>query len=200
MQYIRITSENIDSEHICCAMSGKQSVAKKAWLKERVRGGAGFLPQRGAGQVLHRVHPGRKRVGSHRRAGVSLHQLPVDRRVHEGAWVFLRPAGRVHPGRQSAGAAGDMHPFCGGQEAGVSFRPQVSGLQGLYRRGHLGLRDHPHVSAADAVGGKANVQGMRQTSGESRRTASFSTIRISVRSPITGCPGWRRPPQSTAFP
>ena len=29
MNYIRITKENIDKEHICCAMSGRQSVAKK---------------------------------------------------------------------------------------------------------------------------------------------------------------------------
>ena len=33
MEYIRITKENIDKEHICCAMSGKQSLAKKEWLK-----------------------------------------------------------------------------------------------------------------------------------------------------------------------
>ncbi len=26
MEYIRITKENIDKEHICCAMSGKQSL------------------------------------------------------------------------------------------------------------------------------------------------------------------------------
>ncbi len=42
MRYIRITKENIDSEHICCAMSGKQSVAKKAWLKERFAEGLVF--------------------------------------------------------------------------------------------------------------------------------------------------------------
>lgn len=35
MNYIRITKENIDREHICCAMSGKQSLAKKEWLKQR---------------------------------------------------------------------------------------------------------------------------------------------------------------------
>ena len=29
MNYIRITKDNIDKEHICCAMSGKQSVVKK---------------------------------------------------------------------------------------------------------------------------------------------------------------------------
>ena len=34
MHYIRITKENIDKEHICCAMSGKQSIVKKEWLKQ----------------------------------------------------------------------------------------------------------------------------------------------------------------------
>ena len=29
MNYIRITRDNIDREHICCAMSGKQSLRKK---------------------------------------------------------------------------------------------------------------------------------------------------------------------------
>ena len=29
MNYIWITKENIDKEHICCAMSGEQSIAKK---------------------------------------------------------------------------------------------------------------------------------------------------------------------------
>lgn len=42
MEYMRITSENIDKEHICCAMSGKQSVKKKEWLKERFAEGLVF--------------------------------------------------------------------------------------------------------------------------------------------------------------
>lgn len=33
-EYIRITKENIDKEHICCTMSGKQSIVKKEWLKQ----------------------------------------------------------------------------------------------------------------------------------------------------------------------
>lgn len=33
MNYIRITKENIDKEHICCAMSGKQSITKKRVAK-----------------------------------------------------------------------------------------------------------------------------------------------------------------------
>lgn len=42
MNYIRITKENIDSEHICCAMSGKQSIAKKEWMKQRFNEGLVF--------------------------------------------------------------------------------------------------------------------------------------------------------------
>ena len=42
MNYIRITKENIDKEHICCAMSGNQSLAKKEWLKKRFDEGLVF--------------------------------------------------------------------------------------------------------------------------------------------------------------
>ena len=35
MEYIRITRDNIDAEHVCCAMSDKQALAKKEWLKRR---------------------------------------------------------------------------------------------------------------------------------------------------------------------
>ncbi len=42
MNYIRITEETIDREHICCAMSGKQSHAKKEWLKQRFAEGLVF--------------------------------------------------------------------------------------------------------------------------------------------------------------
>ena len=42
MNYIQITKDNIDREHICCAMSGKQSLAKKEWLKERFDEGLVF--------------------------------------------------------------------------------------------------------------------------------------------------------------
>ena len=42
MEYIRITKENIDKEHICCALSDKQSLAKKEWLKQRFDEGLVF--------------------------------------------------------------------------------------------------------------------------------------------------------------
>ena len=42
MNYMQITKENLDKEHICCAMSGKQSLAKKAWLRQRFDEGLVF--------------------------------------------------------------------------------------------------------------------------------------------------------------
>ncbi len=42
MGFIRITEENIDKEHICCAMSNNQSARKKEWLRARFREGLVF--------------------------------------------------------------------------------------------------------------------------------------------------------------
>ena len=42
MGFIRITAENIGIEHICCAMSNKQSDRKKDWLRERFDEGLVF--------------------------------------------------------------------------------------------------------------------------------------------------------------
>lgn len=52
MKYIHITKENIDKEHIWCAMSGKQSLAKKEWLKQRFDEGLVFTVVRNAVSVL----------------------------------------------------------------------------------------------------------------------------------------------------
>lgn len=64
MNYIHITKENIDKEHICCAMSGKQSLVKRNGSGSALTRGL-FLPQRGARQVLYRIHSRRKRMGAH---------------------------------------------------------------------------------------------------------------------------------------
>ena len=52
MDCIGITDDNIEKEHICCAMSGKQGVIKKERLKQRFKEGL-VLPEHGARQVLH---------------------------------------------------------------------------------------------------------------------------------------------------
>ncbi|WP_294406600.1 YoaP domain-containing protein [uncultured Clostridium sp.] len=46
MEYIRITKENLQSEHICCAISNKkdaQVLSKKNWINDRLEDGLVFL-------------------------------------------------------------------------------------------------------------------------------------------------------------
>lgn len=46
MNYIKLTSENLDREHICCAISSKKDIqveSKKAWLREQFEEGLTFL-------------------------------------------------------------------------------------------------------------------------------------------------------------
>ena len=46
MEYIRVTKENIDNEHICCAISSNkdvQVISKKDWLRDRFDDGLVFL-------------------------------------------------------------------------------------------------------------------------------------------------------------
>ena len=46
MDYIKITKENLQEEHICCAISNNRDVqvsSKKAWLADRLDEGLVFL-------------------------------------------------------------------------------------------------------------------------------------------------------------
>ena len=46
MEYIKVTKENIEKEHICCAISNNKDIqvsSKKAWLFDRFDDGLVFL-------------------------------------------------------------------------------------------------------------------------------------------------------------
>ena len=63
MDYIRLTPENIDKEHICCAISGDkdpQVVSKKQWLRERMDDGLVFLKADLRGKCFIEVIPAEK--------------------------------------------------------------------------------------------------------------------------------------------
>lgn len=57
MNYIRITKDNIDREHICCAMSNQKSNAKKEWLKQRFSEGLVFLRSEERGKCFIEYMP-----------------------------------------------------------------------------------------------------------------------------------------------
>ena len=55
MEYIRVTNENIDKEHICCAISNNNDIqvsSKKAWLQERFDEGLVFLKSEERGKCF----------------------------------------------------------------------------------------------------------------------------------------------------
>ena len=55
MEYIRLTGENLESEHICCAISNNKDVqvaSKKAWLAERFQDGLVFLRAKERGKCF----------------------------------------------------------------------------------------------------------------------------------------------------
>ena len=55
MEYIKVTGENIDKEHICCAISNNNDIqvsSKKAWLKERFCDGLVFLKSEQRGKCF----------------------------------------------------------------------------------------------------------------------------------------------------
>lgn len=55
MEYIKVTNENIDHEHICCAISNNNDIqvsSKKAWLSERFQDGLIFLKSKERGKCF----------------------------------------------------------------------------------------------------------------------------------------------------
>ena len=55
MEYIRVTKENLEKEHICCAISKNKDVqvsSKKTWLADRFDEGLVFLKSVERGKCL----------------------------------------------------------------------------------------------------------------------------------------------------
>lgn len=55
MEYIKVTSLNLDNEHICCALSNKDDIqvsSKKAWMKECFDDGLVFIKSQARGKCF----------------------------------------------------------------------------------------------------------------------------------------------------
>ncbi len=63
MEYIRVTKENIENEHICCAISNNKDIqvaSKKSWLSERFNDGLVFLKSVERGKCFIEYVPAEK--------------------------------------------------------------------------------------------------------------------------------------------
>ena len=128
MGYIRITKENIDKEHICCAMSNPQSVKKKEWLKQRFDEGLVFYRSEERGKCFIEYMPAEK----------AWNPILAEGYMHINClWVSgsLKGHGysndlRMHQRRKGKGMQRSDDPFFG-EEEGFSGRSEVSGIQRL---------------------------------------------------------------------
>ena len=60
MEYIRLTKENLETEHICCAISNNKDIqvaSKKAWLRDRFDEGLVFLKSTERGKCFIEYMP-----------------------------------------------------------------------------------------------------------------------------------------------
>ena len=60
MEFLRVTGENLDREHICCALTGADAAGKKAWLADRFADGLVFCKGDARGKCFVEYLPGEK--------------------------------------------------------------------------------------------------------------------------------------------
>ena len=107
MNYIRITRDNIDREHIFCAMSGKQSLRKKEWLKQRLEEGLVFCRSEERGKCF-------------------IEYLPT-----ENAWVPIRAEGYLYINCLWIAGAMKGHGYANDLLAECSRDAEAQGRKGI---------------------------------------------------------------------
>lgn len=166
MNYIRITKENIDKEHICCAMSGKQSVAKKEWLRQRFDEGLVFYRSEERGKCF-------------------IEYIPA-----ENAWVPIVADGYLYidclwvsGSLKGHGYSNDLLEACirdaraqgkkgicilcaEGRKREFLADPKFLTHKGVPCGRHIRLWDQSHVPSHGTVRTDAKVPGMREASGD----------------------------------
>lgn len=60
MEFLHVTGENLDREHICCALTGADAAGKKAWLADRFADGLVFCKGDARGKCFVEYLPGEK--------------------------------------------------------------------------------------------------------------------------------------------
>lgn len=135
MNYIRITEENIDKEHICCAMSGKQSLVKKEWLKRRFPEGLVFYRSEERGKCFIEYIPAEMAWVPIEAEGylyIDCLWVAGAMQGHGYASDLLAECIRVPRPNQSEGP---VHFVLRKAEKGIPVGPEIPGPYGLFSGG-----------------------------------------------------------------
>jgi len=184
MEIIRITKDNIDKEHICCAMSGKQSLTKKEWLKQRFDEGLVFLRSTERGKCF-------------------IEYIPA-----ENAWVPIDAKGWVYIDCLWVSGALKGHGYAGELLAECIRDARAQGRKGLCilcaegrKREFLAdpkFLEHEGFTVADVSDCGITLMKKSQSSRNApdtrkqRKAALFSITPTNVPLHTTGCPRWRQ--------
>ena len=110
MEYIKLTSDNLDAEHICCAISSNkdpQVLTKKQWLRDRLEEGLVFLKADVRGKCF-------------------IEYIPA-----EYAWVPIEAAGYMHINCFWVSGACKGHGYSNERLAACMEDAKARGMQGL---------------------------------------------------------------------
>ena len=110
MDYIKLTSDNLDAEHICCAISSNkdpQVLTKKQWLRDRLEEGLVFLKADVRGKCF-------------------IEYIPA-----EYAWVPIEAAGYMHINCFWVSGACKGHGYSNELLAACMEDAKTRGMQGL---------------------------------------------------------------------
>lgn len=114
MEYIRVTKENIEDEHICCAISNNKDVqvsSKKAWLKERFADGLVFLKSAERGKCFIEYIPAENAWVPIIAEGYMYIDCLWVSGSFKGHGYSNDLLGEVHPRQQRKGKEGALHPL-----------------------------------------------------------------------------------------
>ncbi|BAF39677.1 hypothetical protein BAD_0896 [Bifidobacterium adolescentis ATCC 15703] len=164
MEYIRITRDNIDAEHVCCAMSGKQALAKKEWLKRRFDEGLIFYRSVERGKCFIEYIPAENAWVPIQADGylyIDCLWVAGSMKGHGYSNDLLRG---VREGCEGAGAEGIVYFVCRRTQARIPLRREIPCAQGFHGCGHVIMRNHAHVPAVRFGHGASAIQRMRQIS------------------------------------
>ncbi len=138
MELIKLTHDNIDQEHICCAISNNKDVqvmSKKAWLKERLDEGLVFLKGNVRGKCFIEYIP------------AEYAWAPIEAEGYmyiDCLWVSGQFKGHGYSNllldtciedSKAKGKKGACDPVLQ-KEAGLSLRPRIYAAQGLCDGGY----------------------------------------------------------------
>lgn len=110
MEYIKLTTDNLDAEHICCAISSNkdpQVLTKKQWLRDRLEEGLVFLKADVRGKCF-------------------IEYIPA-----EYAWVPIEAAGYMHINCFWVSGACKGHGYSNALLAACMEDAKTRGMQGL---------------------------------------------------------------------